>query len=553
MLKNVLRLTGFTGTSPSQSSNPVEDSGMSLFKDSFWGNRGFDELRRYIKQGSDFCKDIASVLQERSELEANYAKGLSKLANKIARSSRDNVGSLAQAWQIASSEMEAEGELHKDLALALVEEVVKPLRLLIENQHKVRKNVDSVVDKNAKTLQDLRNSEIKSKKMCCTNGKECERVQDQVVEARVGKGRIVSDKDVLKLETKLRKTEDAMKKADNEYYALCVNAERARLDWESSVYRGSTSFQALEEERIEHMQEVLQKYTNRLSQVGPKLVEGYSRLNDAANSIDIASDIQTIISQKATGANIPEQILPHFFAEDMSNKMNKDRRRECVEKFLLLLKHDIERERRGKQGVENLARVFQDTPNFADEEAQQDVHEKIQHIKVLLTYLEATRYKLQCSLADIEKRPRPSHFLSKHMEQHKDKQGTMQTILKVPSWVRSERRNSEQGSQCSGSPDIGDRGAGDGTAVINEDYDEFDAYETESIYGNLNTVDIPRSLKKSVGRCKVIYDYTANLHDELSIKQGDLINIHEKVDSDWWKGELNGSIGIFPAIYVEEI
>jgi hypothetical protein len=29
------------------------------------GQNGFEELRRFIKQGGDFCKDLSSILQER--------------------------------------------------------------------------------------------------------------------------------------------------------------------------------------------------------------------------------------------------------------------------------------------------------------------------------------------------------------------------------------------------------------------------------------------------------------------------------------------------------
>jgi hypothetical protein len=30
------------------------------------GQSGFDELRRYMKQGGDFCKELSVILQERS-------------------------------------------------------------------------------------------------------------------------------------------------------------------------------------------------------------------------------------------------------------------------------------------------------------------------------------------------------------------------------------------------------------------------------------------------------------------------------------------------------
>jgi len=47
-----------------------------------------------------------------------------------------------------------------------------------------------------------------------------------------------------------------------------------------------------------------------------------------------------------------------------------------------LIKQDLERERRSKQGVENLARALQQTPNFGAEDSQQNVTEKLHHVKI---------------------------------------------------------------------------------------------------------------------------------------------------------------------------
>lgn len=54
----------------------------------------------------------------------------------------------------------------------------------------------------------------------------------------------------------------------------------------------------------------------------------------------------------------------------------------------------------------------------------------------------------------------------------------------------------------------------------------------------------------SVGRCTAIYDYDANLEDELTIRVGDIIHVHEKQADGWWLGETAGRVGIFPATYV---
>lgn len=90
------------------------------------GPGGFEEVRRYVKQGGDFCKELAAILHERyeytlnflkscinilfflkkkmlhthacvcftprAELEANYAKGLSKLSGKLTKACAKDQG-----------------------------------------------------------------------------------------------------------------------------------------------------------------------------------------------------------------------------------------------------------------------------------------------------------------------------------------------------------------------------------------------------------------------------------------------------------------------------
>lgn len=48
-----------------------------------------------------------------------------------------------------------------------------------------------------------------------------------------------------------------------------------------------------------------------------------------------------------------------------------------------------------------------------------------------------------------------------------------------------------------------------------------------------------------------IYDYTAANGEEMSFSKGQLINVLDKSDPDWWKGEFNGVTGLFPTNYVQ--
>ena len=38
------------------------------------GNTGFEDLKNFIKDGGDFAKEVATILEERAELEAVYSK-----------------------------------------------------------------------------------------------------------------------------------------------------------------------------------------------------------------------------------------------------------------------------------------------------------------------------------------------------------------------------------------------------------------------------------------------------------------------------------------------
>lgn len=53
--------------------------------------------------------------------------------------------------------------------------------------------------------------------------------------------------------------------------------------------------------------------------------------------------------------------------------------------------------------------------------------------------------------------------------------------------------------------------------------------------------------------CQVIamYDYAAANQDELSFSKGQLINIWDKTNPDWWKGEVQGVTGLLPTNYVK--
>ncbi|XP_038216286.1 nostrin isoform X2 [Zerene cesonia] len=620
----------------------------------FWislirAQNGFDELRRYVKQGSDFSKELACILQERVEAENYYSKCLAKLGTKLSKACKESVGSCADAWKHVAMEMEKRAEIHRNYSSALSEELVKPMKNVIDNQLKLRKKIEGNVDKTTRTLSDWRSAEVKSKRQSHAAARENEKLQDASLEiSRMSRsssmGHIphsilsaaraerlatsANERDAAKLQVKKRKTEEAVKKTEAEYYNVCVHAERARLEWETSVVKGAGMLESLEEERLAQLKSSADCYLRLTAAVPPQLAEATNALVGPIKNANANLDMRVVRGVRSAPAGASEQLLPDFYCEHTTLAMNRERRKQALLKILQLVKQDIERERKSKQGLEKLSMAMKQTPTFGNDDSQQNVADKLYHMRAMLTYLEAIRYKITSTLSELDSRQAVQHPLAAHIQVIRDKQGLQQSILKVPPWLQADyqnevnknlqpnytaltksvnggeererrdsimsrassklriehlsfRRNTEHKSAPTtpisselpspivippptpeappppDSPlDWSERGAGDGLSNQHDsDFDEFSSQSDSST--DLNCMGKgdgnDETPNKYIGKCRALYTYEARLNDELTLAPGDIINIYEKQDDVWWSGDLNGSFGIFPSSYVEEI
>jgi hypothetical protein len=63
-----------------------------------------------------------------------------------------------------------------------------------------------------------------------------------------------------------------------------------------------------------------------------------------------------------------------------------------------------------------------------------------------------------------------------------------------------------------------------------------------------------RSLKIAlppVQQAKALFPYAGNTDEELPFAEGDILNIVDSSEADWWKVEKSGLIYIVPAAYLE--
>lgn len=64
------------------------------------------------------------------------------MASKLNKACREIPGTLADAWRNVATEMESRGEVHRQFSNTMVDGIVKPLKQMLDNQHKTRKSVN---------------------------------------------------------------------------------------------------------------------------------------------------------------------------------------------------------------------------------------------------------------------------------------------------------------------------------------------------------------------------------------------------------------------------
>ncbi|XP_077979093.1 nostrin-like [Glandiceps talaboti] len=501
---------------------------MTEFRESFFAYHGYEELKRHMKQGHDFCKEVASIIQERADMELAFGKSLAKLSQRATKQTNFCLGSLCSAWTSVASHFDTEAQLHSTLGQSLKDEIYKQMKVANEEQNKSKKEIESCVEKSGKILHEKKQEHMKAKKNSHSKVKEAELLNDQVEKYQSGGKKTLSDKDMAKLQTKSQKAEEVSSKASQEYMDITVSAERARHDFEKNMRQYATQMQSLEETKLKSLQEMLNKYNSLMAHIGPKLTEACTSMGTAISRMDVPSDIRAVTAEKGTGSVVSGQMLMDCYEEDLNNSMKPNRRRASIQTKICLLGQMIDKEVKGKEGLQRLTGVYSDNPQYTSNVGMDDTILQIRQADAMVETLSACQYKLQCTIAVMERKAKPEHKLSMYITSQKDKSGLQQSVLNIP--ITGGGGGAVGGAQGGGDMS---RPPADG-AYYDDDFDP----------------DFPSEV---VCRCKALYDFVPTQKDELMINTGDIINVHEKQGDGWWLGEVRGNTGIFPESYVQEM
>ncbi|XP_029677973.1 F-BAR domain only protein 2 isoform X6 [Formica exsecta] len=218
------------------------------FVDYFWGekNNGFDVLYHNMKHGVIASKELAEFLREKSAIEENNYKLLSKVAKQASNSTQ---GTFAPVWAALRGAAEKLAVLHLQMAQR-VTELIKDVSKYADELHKKHKAVKEEESSTLEVVQSIQSITVtlhKAKDMCLQKGLELEKLKKDNASQR-----------------ELEKAEVKFKKAQDDYKALVDKYTIIRNDFETKMTQACRRFQDVEEMHLKHMKEFLNTYADVL-------------------------------------------------------------------------------------------------------------------------------------------------------------------------------------------------------------------------------------------------------------------------------------------------
>ncbi|XP_063980407.1 F-BAR domain only protein 2 isoform X4 [Diachasmimorpha longicaudata] len=261
------------------------------FADYFWGekNNGFDVLYHNMKHGVVASKELAEFLRERSTIEENNYKLLSKVAKQASNSSSTQ-GTFAPVWAALRGAAEKLAGLHLQMAQR-VSEIIKDVSKYADELHKRHKAVKEEESSTLEVVQNIQSITVtlqKAKDMCMQKALELEKLRKDSA----------SQRELEKAEAKFKKTQDDYKTLVDKYTAV-------RNDFETKMTAACRRFQDVEETHLRHMKEFLNTYADALQTNHEQVGQVHIDFKRQCLDMTVEKLLEQFVQSKYTGFERP--------------------------------------------------------------------------------------------------------------------------------------------------------------------------------------------------------------------------------------------------------
>lgn len=331
---------------------------------------GFDILQKEFKSSCQFTRVLISILQERVQLENDYAKGLSKLHSRLSKSAVGLSGSVANGWIQTMENLEFEAKAHQDLAEKIVSQLLPTSKAFITAADRDLKPVSSEVDAATSRLQTARREEFKSRKKAftaycltcqnlstknntsssldggnCVGGIDSARrtstlllrnrtlryPSNPITSSTNSPFKIAMQSASLRRVATLSTTQPSMEMSSTlerhsalpakaarsvwravlDLYQSNLASEEARIEWHSTLYQNSSKLFDLERLRLRTMQETLESYLSAIRESIQSIEKAFQATKDTLAKANVEEDFLSFYGRAVVDLNTTSHYTSH--------------------------------------------------------------------------------------------------------------------------------------------------------------------------------------------------------------------------------------------------
>ncbi|CAF1259730.1 unnamed protein product [Rotaria magnacalcarata] len=248
--------------------------------------------------------------------------------------------------------------------------------------------------------------------------------------------------------------------------------------------------------------------------------------------------------------------------------------------------HHKKRENRKKQGIENLHGFCKQNQKFSSSVNPSELFTNRESVRLLQCLYQGSLYKMEVLYNQIKHLPEPQYEHSQRFAKSYTDKGVPTTFLRIPFQPLSQTPPSApsavsclaRSTPVFGAPPMMQQPAPPPPYsvhnqppigwAINDIPNEHSAQVPYPMYNRsmaptppypvlpsvmTASTDSLRKQQSTAKHVKVLHAYDARHDDELSIRPGDIIVLMERRADNWFRGNLDGNIGLFPGNFVQEL
>ncbi|KRK03281.1 F-BAR domain only protein 2 isoform X2 [Drosophila yakuba] len=276
------------------------------FNDYFWGekNNGYDVLYHNMKFGLIASKELSEFLREKSNIEEQNSKMMSKLAHKAGTLN----STFAPVWTILRTSAEKLSTLHLQMMQKLTE-LVKDVAKYADELHKKHKSVKEEESQTLECVQAIQTSTVAVQKLRDLYASKVQELE----KLRKDNG---SHKDAEKLEGKLKKLQE-------EYKALLDKHNPIKNEFERRMTQTCKRFQEIEEVHLRQMKEFLSTYLEMLQNNHDMVGQVHSDFKRQFVDMSVDKLLEQFVLNKYTGLEKPEMPELEYVALSSGSRLQQ--------------------------------------------------------------------------------------------------------------------------------------------------------------------------------------------------------------------------------------